>query len=158
MEGLTASDILIHIINILVLFILLRMILFKPVSKFLAARTERVAGDLKDAETKKAEAFELKAKYDRHIETVEAEGREIVRTSQVKASDEASVIIRDARAQAENILAEARTKIESERAKAVAQARTEVALLATEIAARILKREVTNVDNRTVAEEFFRQN
>lgn len=158
MENLTASDILIHIINIIVLFILLRVILIKPVSKFLSARAERVAADLKDAETKKAEALELKAQYDKHMETFDAEGREIIRASQLKASDEASVIIRDARAQAENIMAEARVKIESERVKAVAQARTEVALLATEIAARILKREVTTVDNRTVAEEFFRQN
>ena len=157
MEGLTASDILIHIINIVVLFILLRMILIKPISKFLSARAERIAGDLKDAETKKAEAFELKSQYDKHMETVDAEGREIIRESQLKASDEASAITREARAQAEKIMTEARAKIESERVKAVAQARTEVALLATEIAARILKREVSTVDNRTVAEDFFRE-
>lgn len=157
MEGLTASDILIHIINIVVLFILLRMILIKPISKFLSARAERIAGDLKDAETKKAEAFELKSQYDKHMETADAEGREIIRESQLKASDEASAITREARAQAEKIVMEARAKIESERVKAVAQARTEVALLATEIAARILKREVSAVDNRTVAEDFFHE-
>jgi F0F1-type ATP synthase membrane subunit b/b' len=48
-------------------------------------------------------------------------------------------------------------KIEGEKARAVAEARTEVALLATEIAARILKREVSAVDNKAVAEDFFRE-
>jgi F-type H+-transporting ATPase subunit b len=157
MEGLTASDILIHIINIVVLFILLRVILIKPISKFLTARSERIVGDLKDAETKKAEALELKSEYEAHMQAYEEEGREMIRQSQLKATDEGSAIVRDARSQAEKIIAEARSTIESERVKAIAQARTEVALLATEIAARILKREVTTVDNKAVAEDFFRE-
>jgi F-type H+-transporting ATPase subunit b len=157
MEGLTASDILIHIINILVLFLLLRVILFKPVSLFLLTRSERIANELKDAETKKAEALELKAEYKRHIDTYEVEGREIIRDSQVKASQDAAEIVKDARNQAELLLADAHEKISNEKAQALAQARTEVGLLATEIAARILKREVSVGDNQAVAEEFFRE-
>jgi F-type H+-transporting ATPase subunit b len=157
MEGLTASDILIHIINIVVLFILLRMILIKPVSKFLAARTERIEGELKDAEMKKADALELKSSYEKHMETYEDEGRSVIRDSQIKASQEASAIIKEARDQAERLIAEAHEKIANEKAQALAKARTEVALLATEIAARILKREVTAVDNKTVADDFFRE-
>jgi F-type H+-transporting ATPase subunit b len=158
MEGLTVSDILIHIINILVLFILLRVILFKPVAKFLSARSERIAGDLKDAETKKTEALELKQTYEQHIETYEAEGRDIIRASQVKASDEASSIVKDARGQAEQIISDAHDRTAAEKAQAIAEARTEVALLATEIAARVLKREVSVSDNKAVAEDFFRNN
>jgi F0F1-type ATP synthase membrane subunit b/b' len=37
------------------------------------------------------------------------------------------------------------------------QMRQEVAQLATDIAARILKREVTTTDNVTLAEEFFNE-
>ncbi|SHH78485.1 F-type H+-transporting ATPase subunit b [Sporobacter termitidis DSM 10068] len=157
MENLVPSDILIHIINILVLFVLLRVILFKPVTKFLAARTERIAGELKDAEAKNAEALEMKAAYEKRIETYEEEGHEIIRASQVKASEEATAIVKDARGQAEKIIADAHQRIAGEKAQAVAEARTEVALLATEIAARILKREVSAVDNKAVAEDFFRE-
>lgn len=157
MEGLTASDILIHIINIVVLFILLRMILIKPVSKFLAARTERIAGELKDAEVKKTEALELKSSYEKHMGTYEEEGRAVIRDGQVKASQEATAIIKEARDQAERMIADAHERIANEKAQALAEARTEVALLATEIAARILKREVSVVDNKAVAEDFFRE-
>lgn len=157
MEALHPSDILIHIVNVLVLFLLLRVILFKPISRFLLARTERIGDQLKDAESKKAEALELKALYERHIETYGEEGREIIRDSQVKASAEAAAIIKEARGQAEKLIAEAHEKISNEKAQAIAQARTEVALLATEIAARILRREVSAVDNKAVAEEFFRE-
>jgi F-type H+-transporting ATPase subunit b len=156
MEGLHPSDLLIHIINILVLFVLLRTILFKPVNKFLSERTARIENQLKDAETKQAEALELKQTYVQHIESYEAEGREIVRDSQLKASQEASAIVKDARNQAEELIAEAHEKIAADKVQAVAEARTEVALLATEIAARILKREVSVADNKAVAEDFFR--
>lgn len=157
MEDLQPSDILIHIINVLVLFLLLRAILFKPISRFLSARSERIANQLREAEIKKAEALELKAVYDQHIETYEEEGRGIVRDSQVKASQEATAIVTDARNQAEALITEAHSKISNEKAQAIAAARTEVALLATEIAARILKREVSVVDNKTVADDFFRE-
>lgn len=157
MEDLQPSDILIHIINILVLFMLLRLILFKPISRFLSTRSERIASQLKDADTKKAEALELKAVYEQHLETYEEEGRGIVRDSQVKASNEATAILKDARNQAETVIADAHEKISNEKNQAVAAARTEVALLATEIAARILKREVSAVDNKAVADDFFRE-
>lgn len=157
MEDLTASDILIHIINILVLFMLLRIILFVPVSRFLSLRAERIANDLKEAETKKAEALQLKAEYQQHIETYEEEGRGIIRESQVKASQEATTIVKEARSDAEKLLTEAHDRIASEKAQAIAEARTEVGLLATEIAARILKREVSVSDNKSVAEDFFRE-
>jgi len=157
MGDLHPSDILIHIINIFVLFLLLRGILFKPVSKFLSGRTARIGNELKDAETKNVEAKELKAVYEKHIETFEEQGHGIIRDSQVKASEEAAAIIKDARNQAETVIADAQQKIANEKARAVAEARTEVALLATEIAARILKREVSSVDNKAVAEDFFRE-
>lgn len=156
MEGLTASDILIHIINVIVLFIMLRLILIKPISAFLSARAERIASELKDAETKNDEALALKAEYEQHMASYEKEGHEIIRASQLKATDQADAIVKDARGQSERIVSDAQTRIANEKAQAIAEARTEVALLATEIAARILKREVSVSDNKAVAEDYFR--
>lgn len=158
MEDLQPSDILIHIINILVLFVLLRAILFKPVSRFLLARSERIAEQLADAEAKQAESAAMKAEYEKYIASSEAEGRGIIRESQVKASQEATVIIKEARGEAEKIIADAHEKIVNEKALAVAAARTEITFMATEIAARILKREVSAADNQVVADDFFHQN
>lgn len=155
--GLTPSDILLHIVNIVILFLLLRAILFKPVTKFLSARSERIKGELQDAETKQTEATTLKQTYEQHMKTYEEEGRNIIRDSQIKANQEAQAIIKDAHSQAESIVAEAQTRIAQEKAQAIAEARTEVALLATEIAARILKREVSVADNKAVADDFFNE-
>ncbi len=97
-------------------------------SKFLAERTERIENQLKDAEAKTAEALELKQTYEQHIEAFEAEGREIIRVSQTKAAREAEAIVRDARNQAEQLVADANERIAVDKARALAEARTEVAL------------------------------
>ena len=39
-------DIAIHLVNIIVLYILLRLLLWKPVRKFMAAREARVQADM----------------------------------------------------------------------------------------------------------------
>ena len=148
-------DILIYIINIAVLFILLRLILWKPVNRFLSARTERVLSELKDAEKTRLEAEALKQEYAGNLADIEAQGRAMMRDSQIKASEEAEEILRDAREKAKAMLIEARERIAEEKERAVDNARREVAQLATDMAARILKREVLPDDNMSAVDDFF---
>ena len=149
------KDILMHVINLVVLFAMLRFILWKPVYKYLAARTERVQAELDSAEKARRETGEQKAEYERYLETMELKGREIMRDSRLKAEQDAQDIINDAREQARKLTGEAREKIESEKSRAVTAARYEIAQLATEMAERILKREVNHGDNQIAAEDFF---
>jgi len=149
------ADILIHIINIIVLFILLRVIVWNPVIKFLSARSERVKTELDDADSAKSSALALKAEYEQNIGSIEARNAEMLRDSQLKADEQAQTIIKDARKQADGLLSDAREKIENEKAQAVASASHEIAQLATELAARVLRREVSAVDTRSAVDDFF---
>ena len=131
MPGLNLSDVIIHIVNVLVLFFLLRLILFKPVNRFLAARTDRIENDLKDAQTAKEDAQKIKTDYEQQMRSYADDGRKLVRESQIKASREASEIVSSAKAEADKLVADAHTRIANEKALAVAEARTEIAMLAT---------------------------
>jgi F-type H+-transporting ATPase subunit b len=148
-------DILIHIINIIVLFLLLRLILFKPVSRFLTARSERISNQLSEAETKLTDAESLRQEYQKQLDKAVEEGHDVVRASKTKATQEAKTILSDAKDQAEKVFDEAQERIVKEKDKALEQMRQEVAQLSVDIAARILKREVTEADNLTLAEDFF---
>ena len=44
------KDIVIHILNIIALFVMLRLILYKPVKSFMDQRSEKIAAQLKKAE------------------------------------------------------------------------------------------------------------
>ena len=56
-------DILIHIINILVLFVLLRLLIYKPVKKFMDERSQRIQKEMDHASEISAQAEELHAQY-----------------------------------------------------------------------------------------------
>ena len=150
-------DILINIINIVVLFILLRIILWKPAYKMLSERAARVQKELQDSQNTLLEAESLKQEYTENLAGIEAQGRSMMRETQIKATEEADEILTDAREKAKTMIAEARERISEERERAVDNARREVAQLATDMAARILKREVMPVDSITAADDFFNE-
>ena len=151
------ADILIYIINIAVLFILLRLILWKPVGRFLSERSARVRSELENAEKTRLEAEALKREYTENLESIEALQRDMMRESQIKAAEEAGEILDEAREKAKAMIAEARERIAEEKERAVENARLEMSQLATGMAARILKREVLPDDNMSAAEDFFRE-
>ncbi|MDR0906046.1 MAG: F0F1 ATP synthase subunit B [Oscillospiraceae bacterium] len=157
MEGLAPVDVLLHAINVVVLFVLLRLILWRPMTKFLASRASRVQGELDDAARIKTEAEEMKTEYERNIGDLEERGREILRESQMRAGEQSKEINDVARQQAEKLLSDAKERIDAERADAVNAARHEIAQLATEMASRILRREVSLDDNLSAARDFFEE-
>ena len=148
-------DILINIINVAVLFFLLRLILWRPVNRFLSARAERVKGELADAEKMRIEAQALKKEYSDELEGVESRARDVLRESRTKASAEADEILGDAREKARIMLVEARERVAEEKDRAIENARREVAQLASDMASRILKREVRPEDSAGAVEDFF---
>ena len=150
-------DILISIINIAVLFILLRLILWKYINRFLSARTERVRSELDGVEKSRIEVDALRKEYEDKLDGLELQGREIMRGSQIKAAEEAEEIIKEARATALNMINEARDRIAEEKERAIISARHEVAQLATDMAARILRREVSADDSKNAVDDFFRE-
>ena len=150
-------DVLISLINIIVLFVLLRLILWKPLFRFLSARTDRVRKELDKAENTLKNAEELRQEYEKKLEDIEIQGRDIIRESQIKASGEAEEIIKDAREKANSSIREARERIAEEKERAIINARHEVAQLATDMASRILKREVSPDDTINAVDDFFHE-
>ena len=149
-------DIVISLINITVLFILLRLILWKFVNNFLSSREKRVREELEDVEKRRLDAEALKAEYEERLEGLKASERDLMRESQIKASVEAEEILSDARDKAVVMMAEARERIADEKERAIVNARYEVAQLATDMAARILRREVSKEDSINAVNDFFR--
>jgi len=148
-------DILIYVINIAVLFLLLRLILWKPVGRFLSQRTARVRSELENAEKTRLEAEALKQEYAENLEGIESLKRDMMRESQIRATEEAEEILKDAREKAKDMILDARERIAEEKERAIGNARREVTQLATDMASRILKREVIPEDSTTAAEDFF---
>jgi len=155
MFGIQPFDIAIHAANVLVTFILLRVILWKRVVAALNLRRERVQKDLDDAAAAKADAEKAKSQIDAELSQIDDKKRELLRQAQQKADEEAAAIIQDARVTAERALADAHQKIDDERRRAIASARADISALAGQLASGILRREVRETDDKQAVKNFF---
>ena len=149
------EDIIISLINITVLFFLLRLILWKHVIRFLADRANRVRSEMDDAEKHRLEAEALHSEYDMKIVEIEERGKEMIRESRIKADEESARILKETRNKAKEMISDAEIRIAEEKEQALEDAHFEVAQLATDMAARILRREVSPEDNTNAVDEFF---
>lgn len=150
-------DIAIHIINIVVLYLLLRILLYKPVSKFMSARTARIEKQLADAAQTLADAGHTKESYDALLCNADAEAQKKLLESNRQANEQAAGILESANTRAGQILQEAREKAKEERHAAVSALEGQITDMAITLAGQILQREVNEEDNHKVIETFFEQ-
>ena len=150
------EDVIISLINIVVLFVLLRLILWKHVIRFLAARKERVQSEMDNAEKRRLDAEALNDEYKEKIGAIEERGRDLIRESQQKANEESERILKETRDKAREMITEAEARIAEEKEQALEDSREDVTQLAMEMASRILEREVSVEDSAHVVDEFFK--
>jgi len=148
-------DIIISVINIAVLFVLLRLILWKYVIDFLSKRSGRIKAEIDSAEQSRLEAEKLNSEYKEKLGALEAQGEDIMRESRDKANVESDKILKDTRAEVSEMMRDAHARIERDKKLALEEAHLDVTQLATEMASRILDREVKEDDNTHVVDSFF---
>jgi len=138
----------ITIINITVLFLILRKLLFKPVTKFMADRAKRVQDSLDQAEKDRTQAKALYKEYEDKLKSADAEAGEIIKTARESATLEENRIIESAKAEASEIISAAHKQIEADRLAAVTKLRFETAALVMAASSKLAARELSRDDNR----------
>lgn len=143
------------VLNILILFILLRIFLFKPINKIINERTQSVQKDIDDAERAKKEAEELRQQYADSISNAKEEAGQIIRKAHDDAESERTAIINKSHEEAEQIVAAASETIENERKRVIQQAQSQIADLAIEAASKVVGANLDDEKNRKLVDEFL---
>ena len=78
MLQLDVWNVLFTVINLLILFVLMRIFLYKPVQKIIAARQAEADKQFDEAAAKQSEAEELKTKYEAVLSDAENEKKKVV--------------------------------------------------------------------------------
>jgi F-type H+-transporting ATPase subunit b len=141
----------ITIINITILFIILRKVLFKPVTKFMADRALRVQDTIDQAERDKADAQKLLEQYQDKLKNAETEAQEIIKAARKNAETQARQIVADGKATAEALTQAAHKQVDAEHQAAFARFKVEAATLIMAACARMVQREISGDDNRRYA-------
>jgi F-type H+-transporting ATPase subunit b len=138
----------ITIFNIIILTLILRKILFKPVTKIMADRAQRVQDSIDQAEKDKADSRGLLEQYQNKLKNADAEAEKIVKTARESAEQEARQIVTEGKAAADAMAEAARRQIDSERKAAFARFKLEAAALVMAATAKLAARDFSGDDNR----------
>ena len=142
-------------VNIIILFILLRIFLFKPINKIMNERTRTIQDNMDEAEKSRREAEDLKQQYADSISSAREEAQQIVMKAHEDAESEKAAILKKSQEEADEIINNARKTIENERKRIIQQAQTQIADLAIEAASRIIGENVDDDKNRRLVDEFL---
>lgn len=148
-------DILLNLLNIVLLFVLVRSLVYKPVRKFMDARTARVNAAAQDAADKAAEADARQAEYEQKLADADARCASMLASSKQDAQREAAQILSDAREEADRILTDAQAEARREREEALQGMQSEIVDLAFGISEKLLSRSIRDADNEKLADRLF---
>lgn len=148
-------DIVIHIINIIVLYVLLRSLIYKPVRKYMLERSAHIQNQLQEAKQAHQDAETAKRQYQERLNAAERDASQAVQEGAQKAAETADEIIKNAKTQANMIVQDAHARAEQDRLHTIKEMKEQITDLSVDIAGKILGREVALSDNRALADEFF---
>ena len=145
------------VINLLILYIILKKYFWEKIRKFMKDRENAVRDAFDSAEAMNKRADEKMRNYSARIANVEEEGREIIRQAKQQAEAQAQDILAEARAQASDMIAKAEKNIELEKAKAMEEMRQEIGTLALLAAEKIVGREIDAVGQDAIIDDVINQ-
>ena len=144
-------------INILILYFVLRKLLFKPIKNMIDSRQAEIDGLYSDAEEAKTSAEAMRAEYEEKLAAADAESEEILRTAVRRAQLREEDILKEASAKAARTLERAEEQIELERKRAINDVKDEVSDMALGIAEAIIERDITKSDHDALIDGFISQ-
>lgn len=149
--------ILISLLNLVILFLLVKKFLFKPVRQLFADRQQAIDSRYAAAEEAEREAEASRTAWEEKLEGAQAEADAILQNAADTAKYRAAQIVREASEKAEGILERAEAEAVLTQKKAEDGIKREIVDISAAIAEKMLEREVDTRDHRAMIDSFIGQ-
>lgn len=143
------------VFNLLLLYFILKKILFKPVTEFMENRTNKIQEAIDSSNSMKEEIENLKLEYDEKLKNAGNEGKKIIDEYREIANKEYNSAISTAKIDAQKIIDDARREIEVEKERAITDLKKEVGDLVLSASEKVIKKNMDNDTNRKLISEFI---
>ena len=126
------------IINLLVLYLLMKKFLFGPIIKVMDVRKAMIDQQFAGAKEQENQAKALKEQYEGALKSAREESFQIMEQARKEAKAQADKTVEDTQAKVSAMLVKAQEDINTERENAMRQMKDDVASLAMEAAGKII--------------------
>lgn len=141
-------QVVISLANLVILFLILRKFLFKPVKKIKEQRENEIELQYRKAEKAHQEAEKLKAGWEEKITTADQKADEIISEAVERANSRNEIMLYESREKADQIIRKAKADIERDRREARESIKKEIVDVSQAISEQIIRREINMDDHR----------
>ncbi|MCR5214689.1 MAG: ATP synthase F0 subunit B [Eubacterium sp.] len=138
MLGIDITQILLHILNIVILFAGLYVILYSPVVKFMKKREDYYKEMDENANQKMADAETMKAQYQEKLDAVDSEIIDMKKSASAEITNMKDKAEQDAKLKANKIIEDARREAEEQKKNIVVGAKDSIVKMVEEAANKIV--------------------
>ncbi len=142
-------------INLLLLVLLLKKFLFKPVQKVLTQRQAELDKLYSDAEAARTDAEAEKAAYAEKLDGARAEADELLKTAAARANTQSEELLSETQNQIVRMKQRAEADIAQERLKASTEVKDDVSRMVIDIAGKVIGRELNGQDQADLIDKFI---
>jgi F-type H+-transporting ATPase subunit b len=153
--GINLGYLISQIINFLLLLVILRVFLYKPIVNMLDKRRETIRTDLEEAEAARSQAEAAKQEYEKQLEEAREERRSMLAQAREQADTMREEILEKARGEARDLVAKTEEEMETVRRQAITGAQSEIVELAMAAASKVVGESLDEKAQRRLIQEFI---
>ena len=149
--------ILASLANLLILTLIVKRFLFKPVKKIVDARRAAIDDDYAQAKAAREEAEESRQNYEAAMAAAKQTSDQIIAEATRSAEYRSNEIVAEARQKATDIRRQAEADAVLERKKAEDEIKREIADVSTQLTGKLLQREINENDHKNLIDSFLNE-
>ncbi|GEP22524.1 MAG: F0F1 ATP synthase subunit B [Lentilactobacillus diolivorans] len=152
---LYVGDMIFVMIAFIVLMWLIKLVAWKPITKMMQNRSDKIANDIDSAKDSRTKAAELAQQRQVELDKTREDASGIINTAKQNGQQQRDQIVEDARNEASNLKSSAEKDIEQQRQEALANSRKDVASLSIEIASKIISKQLNEDDQKGLVDSYI---
>ena len=145
------------IINLIVLYLLMKKFLFGPILNVMEQRKNMIDQQFASAKETEEKAYELKGKYEDALKSAKDESMRIVNAAKDEAKVQADRIVKDANTQVGEMLNKAKADIKTEQENAMKAMESRVAEIALDAASKIMGEKNSSQQDLSLYDQFIKE-
>lgn len=141
--------------NLLILFLIMKKLLFKPVTAMLKQREDEVNSMYEKAKAAQKNAEALEKEYTESLAGAKEEAARIMKDATREATLKGEQIVSEAQEKAAAAISKAEKEIELEKQAAVKEIRNDIASIAVGVAEKVIEKDINEKDHEKLVEDFI---
>lgn len=148
-------QIAVSLLNLVILFFILKRFLFKPVNKILSERQADIDAQFDRAQSDRREAENAKNELSQRLDEARERADRIVQEAKEQAEAQGEKILTDARDEARRIVRQAKADAELERKRAQGEIKLQIVDISSALAKKLVEREIKIQEHRELIDAFI---